>query len=186
MGLLDKTGEKPTEIEKPYSFASGGINDYLDELKVAKQPQDIDESEGLDELLELQEKETPEPLEKLKANTAVANASGKILAIAIDAALPVAIGLFLKDDPENYKASEDEKEALTDAFAEYTKLKGGDIPPWLALMITILSIYGVKGAAGYQNKKLNAENTKLQKRIEELEAQAAEKLEEMDKLENAA
>jgi len=183
MGLLTNVGEKPVEPEKPYTFASGGIDGYMNELNVPKQPQDIDESEGLNELIDLQEHEPDEPLEKIKARTAVANASGKILAIALDAAFPVALGLLLKDDPDNYKATPEEKEDLTEAFAEYTKLKGGEIPPWLALVITILSIYGVKGAAGFQNKKLNDENAKLQQRIKELEEQAAQQLSEM---ENAA
>ena len=179
MGLLDKVGEKPAGTEKPYSFASGGIDGYMKELSRPKQPLDIDESEGLDELIDLQPTETDEPLEKIKANNAVANATGSLLATAIDTGLSTIIGSFIaKGDPDDYKASPEKKDEMASALSDYVKLKGGDIPPGMALMIIIMSIYLPKGVVAFQVHKLEKEIAEKDKRIAELEKQAEKQLEE--------
>ena len=171
MGLLDIQGDAP---EKPYKFASSGIDDYLDELNQPKQDLGIDETAGYEELNDMQPEPDSEPLEKLKASNAVAKASGSLLTIALDTSLSTAIGLWAGDEPANYKADDNEREELEQAISEYVKLKGGDIPPGFALVLIILSIYGSKGAMGFQFKKAKKELDEKDNRIAELEKQVIE------------
>jgi hypothetical protein len=172
MGLLDIQGEAPEK--KPYQFASAGIDDYIGELNQPKQAHDIDEAEGLEELDDMQPEPDTEPLEKLKASNSVAKASGSLLTIALDTSLSTAFGLWAGDEPQNYKADENEREELEQAIGEYVKLKGGDIPPGFALVLIILSIYGSKGAMAFQFKKAKKQLDEKDNRIAELEQQVIE------------
>jgi hypothetical protein len=171
MGMLDQTTD--TE-QKPYVFASGGIDNYMKELKQPKQAQEIDETEGLDELNDMQPEQEVEPLEKLKASNAFATSSASLLTIALDSTFSTLLGMYSGDEPENYKADEDQRDELQKAIAEYIKLKGADIPPGFALVIIILSIYGTKGAMAFQFKKLKKENEAKDKEIETLKLKLEE------------
>ncbi|MEA4975430.1 MAG: hypothetical protein VB046_06810 [Paludibacter sp.] len=176
MGILDT--RDVAQEENKYAFASGGIDDFLDDFKRPKQDQPIDEAEGLEEVesFEQQETEKAEPLESLRAKVSVANATGSLLAIAVDAGLSTVLGAVIaKGDPEDYKASESEKEELQDAISEYVKLKGGDIPPGVALIIIILSIYGPKTAIAFQARKFNEKEADYQKQISDLKNQLDKK-----------
>lgn len=172
MGLLDIQGDTPEK--QPYKFASSGIDDYLNELKQPKQVQDIDEAEGLEELDNLQPEADDEPMAKLQASNSVAKASGSLLTIALDTTVSTAFGLWAGDEPQNYKADDNEREELERAIGEYVKLKGGDIPPGFALVLIILSIYGSKGAMAFQFKKAKKEMEEKDRRIQELEQQVIE------------
>ncbi len=163
MGLLD---DNAPETVKTYQFASAPIDDFIRDLNVSKQEQNISD----DDLGELDEPiDQPDaPLEKLKMRPSVANATGKALMLTVDTVLPIGLALLIKDDAENYKATEAEREDLAEVFGEYAKLSGGEIPPWLMLLITVLSIYGIKAYNGVQNKKLNDRNAELEKQLAEL------------------
>ena len=164
MGLLD---DDAPETLKPYQFASAPIDEFINEMNVGKQQQNIDDTD-LDELDNQSETTENEPLEKLKMRPSVANATGKLLAGTVDTVIPILMSLVIKDDLENYKASKDEFEDLADAFGQYAALKGADIPPGVALLITVGTIYGAKGYQGIQNKKLNDRNAELEKQLAEM------------------
>jgi len=169
MGLLDNEASKGNENE-PYRFASGGIGDFMADFNREKLDTNVDETSDLENLPpETVEDEQTEPLEKLKANASVANASASLLTIALDSSLSTVLGLYAGDDAENYKADADQKKELQTAIAEYVKLKGGDIPPGVALILIIVSIYGSKGAMAFQFRKMKKESEAKDKKIAELE-----------------
>lgn len=179
MGLLDQVDE--TTKKEPYKFASGGIGEFMDEFNKPKQDQGIDEAAGLEDLPpEYEESEDDEPLEKLKATNSVANASASLLTIALDSTLSTVLGLYAGDEPSNYKADSDQREELQEAIAEYVKLKGGDIPPGLALILIVVSIYGSKGAMAFQFKKLKKETEEKDNQISELREKLSKYKEEKE------
>jgi hypothetical protein len=182
MGLLDSQNTAPEE-KNNYSFASGGMDDFLDDYRKPKQDQPIDEAEGLDEIESFEDNETQksEPLENHKARAAVAISGAKIATIAIDGGASMILSSFVAkdDDPEKYKATKEEREALTDAIAEYIKIKGlGDMPPLLGLLIVILGIYGPKTGVAIQARKFKAKEDVYLKRIKELEENQNPKIDE--------
>src|ERR1035437_9873575 len=171
MGLLDSISTDTPEAEtETYAFASTGIGGYLNELKAPKQAQDIREDDNLEDLEDLQPEQKPEPLEKLQATNAVANASASLLTIALDSSLSAVFGYIAGEEASNYKADEDQREELEKAISEYVKLKGGDIPPGIALLILVVSSYGGKGAMAFQVRKLNKESAEKDKLIAEMRA----------------
>ncbi len=171
MGMLDNIGSKPeTDEKKDYQFASSGIDDFANEFKKPKQEQGIDEASDLDNLQLIDDDKPDAPLDKIRANVKVANATGSLAAMALDGGMSTIIGLFIaKADPKEFKANPEEKETLEEAFAEYVKLKGGEIPPGLAILIVILAIYLPKGANAFQLRKANERIDELEKRNAELE-----------------
>lgn len=174
MGLLDNNTEEKTG----YAFASGGIDDFISEYKLPKQDQPIDEAEGLDQIESFeQEPERKESLENIKARVSVANATGSLLALMVDNGVSTLLSAVVaKDDnSEKYKATDKEKDELSNAISEYVKLKGVDIPPGMALIIIVLSIYGPKTALAFQAGKFNEKEAEYQKKIDDLEHQLGEK-----------
>lgn len=129
-----------------YEFASGGIGDFMQNFSQPLQETGVNEMSDLsmldqpeDEIIEEQEPE------RIMANAQVSKASGKLLAIITDTSLASVLALAAKDtDVSKYKASPVEREELQAAFTEYTRLRGTDIPPGLALFLAILAIYGSK------------------------------------------
>lgn len=166
MSLLDGTGATP-KTEKPYQFASGGIDGFISEFQQPKQPQDIDETAGLEELDTMQ----PEPDEKpqLQASAGVANATASLLTIALDSSLSTVLGMVAGDETENYKADPEQRDELEKGIARYLQIKGvDDIPPGVALLILVVSIYGGKGAMAIQVRKFKKLNEEKDRKIAEL------------------
>jgi hypothetical protein len=140
----------------------------MSEFNVPKQEQNISEYPESDSLFSEIEDENEEPgndilPDKLQTSTTVAKASASILTIALDSTLSSAFALIANDKPETFKADETQQEELQKAFTEYIKLKGGDIPPGIALIILILSIYGSKGVMAVQLRKANKKNELLER-----------------------
>jgi hypothetical protein len=161
MSLLNIGSANTAEKPKGYTFASGSIDDFMSDFRTPVQETYVDERSGLESLDEPAPPE-PEPEQEpqtLQCNPAVARATGKLLATVTDSAIPAILCAIAKEENvDRFKASESEREALTDAWTEYTKLKGGDIPPGIALMLTVGSIYGAKVPAAFiQGKRRKAE-----------------------------
>ena len=129
----------------------------------------ISEAEGLEELETLQVTEKPEK-EDLVMKSSVANASGKLLATVIDTSLPAALGFLAKEEGSGYKADEEDRAELEKALGEYMKLKGGDIPPGMMVLVLVLSIYGAKIPMAIQHRKMNVERLELEQQKKDLEA----------------
>ena len=168
MGMMDDEAEN-----RAYSFASSDIDDFESELRVDKQKQSISMDDDLDNVFSDMDDEAQAdaPLDKIKARGSVANATGSLFASMVDAGVSTAIGTFIaKDDPANWKASETERSEMESAIADYVKLKGGDIPPGVALLIVVLSIYGPKVAYAFQYRKMEQKQSEMQAYINELES----------------
>ena len=160
----------------PYNFVSSGISGFMDEYQQPKQEQNIREDVFDDfpaELEEIHEKQPDGLPERLQASASVAKASAKILTTALDSTLSGVFGFIAKGDSVDFRADDAQREDLETAFAEYIKLKGGDIPPGVALIILVLSIYGGKGALAFQLRKANTEKELLTQRAETAEHELA-------------
>ena len=157
--------EKKINTEYP----TGDLESLLTEIQSPKQNMNISEAEGLEELETLQVTEKPEK-EDLVMRSSVANASGKLLATVIDTSLPAALGFLAKEEGSGYKADEEDRAELEKALGEYMKLKGGDIPPGMMVLVLVLSIYGAKIPMAIQHRKMNVERLELEQQKKDLEA----------------
>ena len=157
--------EKKINTEYP----TGDSETFLTEIQSPKQNMNISEAEGLEELETLQVTEKPEK-EDLVMKSSVANASGKLLATVIDTSLPAALGFLAKEEGSGYKADEEDRAELEKALGEYMKLKGGDIPPGMMVLVLVLSIYGAKIPMAIQHRKMNVERLELEQQKKDLEA----------------
>ena len=158
MSMFDENQQNTPE----YKFASGGISDFLEDFNTPKQPQNLSDDLFNDFPSEEPEAENDVLPDKLKTSTSVAKASASILTIALDSALSSVFGLIADESPEDFKADDDQREELQKAFTEYTKLKGGEIPPGLTLLILVVSIYAGKGITAVQLRKANKRNKQLE------------------------
>jgi len=151
------------------NYPTGDLESFLTEIQAPKQNMNISEAEGLEEFEALQDAEKPEK-EDLVMKSPVANASGKLLATVIDTTLPAALGFLAKEEGSGYKADEEDRNELEKALGEYMKLKGGDIPPGMMVLVLVLSIYGAKIPLAMQHRKINAERQELEQQKKDLEA----------------
>lgn len=157
-----------------YTFASTGIDDFITDFSRQKQETGVN-SDSLNDIPDFEPEPEQEPLPDLKAKAGVAKATGALLTTVLDTTLSTAIAMYAGDEPANYKADPEQRDDLQAAISEYVKLKGGDIPPGIALMILVLTIYGGKFAQGFQFRKLRKENDEQAKRIAELEKKEMER-----------
>lgn len=139
----------------PHKFLSGDISNYVESIRQKKQDQNIDEAEGLEDLDQEQSQgvEAPGDYDELALKKKVANVAGSSLTLFADAIIPVLIALLLKDDPDTFKASDSELAQLEAAFSDYAQIQGVDMPPWIVLFGTIISIYGFKAYSGVTKKR---------------------------------
>lgn len=150
MGLFDQQAAAP-EAPK-HKFLSGDISGFMGQMAAEKQNTGVDEADGLEEL-ETPEVEEQTDYQEIKTTKRVANVAGSSLALMADALIPVLLALLLKDDADNYRCDPTEKDMLEKAFADYAQLQGVEMPPWLVLVGTILSIYGFKAYHGFKEKR---------------------------------
>jgi hypothetical protein len=136
-----------TPVKKDYAFASGDISNFMTDFGAPLQQTGVDENADLEELNQFEQEvndEEPEP-ERIRANVQVSKATGKLLTIVTDSSISAIFAFVAKDGDVNaYKATPEERTELENAFTEYTRLKGTDIPPGMALMLAVGSIYGAK------------------------------------------
>lgn len=146
--LLSSVGHKENA---DYSFASGNIADYLSEIKIPKQEQDIQEEDGLDELENFTK---PEPERReIQESKSVSNVAGSALALLSDSLIPMLLAILLKASPETFKATKSEYEQIEQAFSDYTQQEGIKLPPWLVLIGTLGAVYGFKAHSAIAQKK---------------------------------
>lgn len=164
MGLFDREVDEIKNPVKDHNFISGNIGDLLSDLEKNKQNTGVDEDEGLDDIVneEREQQSQQEPMQKLGARKDVSDVAGSSMALMADALIPVLIAIVLQDDPDRYKCDDDEFDALEKACSDFTRLQGVEMPPWLVLGGTVLSIFGYKAYSGSRLNKLEAENKRLQ------------------------
>ncbi|MDR1585605.1 MAG: hypothetical protein LBS07_05470 [Prevotellaceae bacterium] len=168
MSLLDQETAENAE----YKFMSSGISGFMDEIQQPKQRQNI--SEDIYDDFPTDTEDTPDENAgglpgKLQASASVARESAKILTTALDSSMSGIFGFIAKGEASDFKADAEQREELETAFAAYIKLKGGDIPSGVALLLLVISIYGSKGAMAIQMRKVNAEKEALTRRAENAE-----------------
>lgn len=159
MGLFDQQAAAP-EAPK-HKFLSGDLSGFVSEMAADKQDMGIDESAGLDDLEKPELEEREADYQEIKTTKRVANVAGSSLALMADALIPVLLALLFRDDADNYRCDPTEKDMLEKAFADYAQLQGVEMPPWLVLVGTVLSIYGFKAYHGFKIKNEEKENAKI-------------------------
>lgn len=157
-------------------YSTKNLDDFLNEMGKARQDMGIEETfvdpepEPNFETGDDPDSDGPE----IQVKTAPARATAKLITTVIDSTIPSTLAFIAKSDIAEYKASEDEREELTEALTEYVKLKGGDIPPGVMVVILVCVIYGTKVPAALQQRKLNDRQEMLEKREKELDLREKE------------
>ena len=167
------------------NLATGAdINSFVAELQQPKQEFAQSESvfDALPEPPEPENEDQPKEKVRTQMTTGAANASGKLVVSVIDTVIPAIQAWFAKTDTEDFKAYESDRAELDNAFSEYMKLKGGDIPPGLMCVILVISIYGSNIPKMLEMRKLNTEKERLDKMRRDLEYQKQQLDKERQKL----
>lgn len=179
----------PTNNNSPVNsnYPTGDIASFIEEFNQPKQDMNLDIAEGLDSL----EPFDDAPSGKLDTTTtrAAASAGGRMIAAVIDTTLPMTLGMIAKESPEEFKATDSQREELEAALTEYMALRGDDIPPGVMVLILVLTIYGSQVPHALALRKQNLRQEQLDQREEELKrlerelkdkAKALEKKEEKE------
>lgn len=118
-------------------------------------------------------------LSKLKRPTA------QIIVSLIDTLFPVILALIVKGvDKGSVKLDDDERETLTEAWAEFLKDRSFELSPGYVLIASMLTVYGAKMMVSLSDKKQSSSEIKeLQDKYELLEQQFQQVIENK---ENAA
>ena len=156
----ESTKSKPTNTNLP----QGDLDEFMKEFMQPKQDMNIDENDGLENL----QVERPEEPQHIQMQSGAAEATGKLCVTVVDTVLPACLGVIAKDDGDNYKASDEERSELEEAFGEYMKLKGADVPPGVMVLILVGTIYGTKLPYAFQQRKIAAAKEELEKKEKEL------------------
>jgi hypothetical protein len=155
---------------KEYQYQTADISEFINEIQQPKQ--EFEQSASIfDELpepsSEIDEKERSEPI-RTQMTAGAANASGKLVVSVIDSVIPALQAWYAKTEADEFKADASSRDELQAAFAEYMKLKGGDIPPAMMCLILVLVIYGSNIPKMLEMRKLNTQKELLDKREKEL------------------
>ncbi len=164
-------GENKLEINT--EFPTGNLDDFMSEMIQPKQNMDIDERPLESEAFE-QATLTEEPEAEIQMKAAPARATAKLIVNVIDNTIPATLGIVAKEESTGFKASPDERSELVEAMTEYVRLKGGDVPPGVMVMILICTIYGSKVPYALQQRKLNTMREELQEQQAALDKREAE------------
>lgn len=164
------TGSNTTNDEVN-EYPSGDLKAFLDDYTTEKQDMNIDESDGLDDLEEkaasFVDEEEKEPV-TIQMRAGAAKASGKLITTVIDTTIPAMLAAIAKDNVEEFKAAPEDREELEEALTEYMKLKGGDIPPSVMVIILISTIYLSKIPKVIELRKLNKKQEELNNKEQQL------------------
>ena len=172
----------PTAPINP-NYPTGDITSFIEEFNQPKQDMNLDIAEGLDSL----EPFDDAPSGKLDTTTtrAAASAGGRMIAAVIDTTLPMTLGMIAKESPEEFKATDSQREELEAALTEYMALRGDDIPPGIMVMILVFTIYGSQVPHALALRKQNLRQEQLDQREEELarrEKELKQKIKELKEL----
>ena len=148
-------------------YPTGDIASFIEEFNQPKQDMNLDIAEGLDTL---QPFDDQLPTGKLDTTTtrAAAGAGGRMIAAVIDTTIPMTLGMIAKESPDEFKATDSQREELEAALTEYMALRGDDIPPGVMVLILVLTIYGSQVPHALALRKQNLRQEQLDQREEEL------------------
>ena len=180
----------PTNNNSPVNsnYPTGDIASFIEEFNQPKQDMNLDIAEGLDALEPLEE-DMPTGKLDTTATRAAAGAGGRMIAAVIDTTIPMTLGMIAKESPDEFKATDSQREELEAALTEYMALRGDDIPPGVMVLILVLTIYGSQVPHALALRKQNLRQEQLDQREEELKrlerelkdkAKALEKKEEKE------
>ncbi len=127
--------ETPTETPG-YSFSTGSVEDYRSLANEISSPkQEYDDVEQFPE----EEITTPKNSRVLSANTAM------FLTNSIDRVMNITLSAIADDDGEtDFSADNDEKAEMREYWAAVFPDPSKQMPPWLAAVIAVVLIYGLK------------------------------------------
>lgn len=179
----------PTNNNSPVNsnYPTGDIASFIEEFNQPKQDMNLDIAEGLDSLEPFDD--APSGKLDTTATRAAAGAGGRMIAAVIDTTIPMTLGMIAKESPDEFKATDSQREELEAALTEYMALRGDDIPPGVMVLILVLTIYGSQVPHALALRKQNLRQEQLDQREEELKrlerelkdkAKALEKKEEKE------
>lgn len=106
--------------------------------------------------------------EKIIVSPEIAALSADFAAMMTDLALPSAIAMFVKCDPEKLQATQDQYDKLVKAYAQYLSVKQIELTPGWMLIGVVCSIYATKIPTALKERELKDKEDELKKREDEL------------------
>ena len=168
MTLLGELGQKK---EETYTFIDGDVEKLHSELIRPKIDTGIQEQPEDDE----QDDDLAEKEAKQKPTSSMSKATAKMFVDFVDMPLVSLMSLALPEkDKKAIETTAEQKDGLADALADYMKVMGGDIPPWLMLLIAALGTYGSKIPNIIMIRKANKRADLLEQQAKEKDAKIAE------------
>lgn len=155
-----------------YNFADGDISTFASEIQQPKQDMGISEEPDVWE-----DPEEPDELEDGPENEAEINApsqrmaarrTAKFICHFADMGFATALSAISKNDMDEHRADKESLHELENAVAEYCKDMGGNVPPWLMIVICVLTIYGGQIPQALRDRKANTEREKAENERQEL------------------
>lgn len=169
-------GYKETEEVKPENNQS--TQPIVEELKATPEPKikfDFATTENIDAFLS-DAKETPKqayssPQITTEASTDTlvndakaqaknldkAQTGAKAVVTTVDFVFQTGVQIYLDTEDEKtlekFKTSDKEKKEMIDAWAEYLETVGWDIPPWLTIVVVMVTLYGFQVPGLIKTKK---------------------------------
>lgn len=140
------------------------VNDFF--AQMSRQKEDMGISEPMPDDNEQPETDELEPTDepRIQVNAAPARATAKLITTVIDTTLPAGLAMIAQAESNEFKATPDERDELTEALTEYVRLKGGDIPPGVMVLILVSTIYGSKLPYAVQLRKQKQKENELAER----------------------
>lgn len=179
MEINDLWGATQQQTQPSYSFSSGSFDDYqalAKDIGVQKQQYDDTQANPQGFLNQFQNGAYPQMTDG-KVNTMMRSNTANFLVNNIDRLASVGLSFIAMDDDGEYDFSADEEEKAE--IREYLEACFPDpsrnIPPWIAALIAILLIYGLKAKDAFALRK-------AKKKIEAQEKQLSETAQENEQL----
>lgn len=172
MSVLDKIPVAGNAGKDNYHFLNGDLS-FIEEMDQDKQPMDIEERPSFG--IEVPEDPHPPIINDGEHDEQIAVAveeTASLVTDAIDSGASFGLSLISKGDPEQYKATPEQKGRIRQIIYVYCEKTGGYLPLWLQLIILLVGVYGSKIPAAIEERKLNILQAKIEaqeKRIKELE-----------------
>ncbi len=155
----DNAAAPPAQAVPEHEFYTGepeSVDALFTELEESKQQFTAPVQIPTAVVEELEASDTEEKPKTGAEQKRAARTSAKFVVGALDGGMAHLSAMIAKaDESDTYKASKDEREQLTDLWAEYLKDKGTDLPPGIMILIMTVVVYGPKVQSAFSDRKQN-------------------------------
>lgn len=173
----------PETTTDRFLAGKNNLQSFLDEVELPKEEFQIPETPNIQDTHTDSggKSDTDSPPVDAAAKARSAKATAKFLCTAIDSTFAgVASFIALIDDISKFKATDEEKNDLIEAWFEYLKTVDYNIPPSMMVLLMIFIVYGTKIPVISKERKINKKALEAEKEAKKVD-EKAESTEEVKK-----